>query len=204
MFSLSLKSELNPYNISITIITHNNNNNSKYIQGSKSSAAPRIPSFQHSILAQIPVRIPDISSFLHSRASDHSQFPAHTTTAGKPAAPIATSIHSGQHFPLLRSRVTPRDCLSQPLSPLKTTFPVSSPLCFSSLLLSLNLSLLSIKQYKLFALFSDRTSLELVIPLVSLAHSESLYTPTYTEASHIPRWAYLLVKCRLTRFGGDP
>ena len=86
---------MNPYNISITIITHNNNN-SKYIQVSKFSAAPRIPTFQHSILAHIPVRIPDISPF-HSRASDHSQYTAHTTAAGKPAAPITTSLHSGQH-----------------------------------------------------------------------------------------------------------
>jgi len=94
-----VKSEMNPYNISITIITHitHNNNNSKYIQVSKSSAAPRIQSFQHSILAHIPVRIPDISPFLHSRASDHSQYTAHTTTAVKPAAPIITSIRSGQH-----------------------------------------------------------------------------------------------------------
>jgi len=104
-----VKSEINPYNISITIFTHNNNNNnnSKYIQVSKFSAAPRIPSFQHSILAHIPVRIPDISPFLHSRASDHSQYTAHTTMAGKPAAPIPTSIHSGQQqvYPKKRVRI---------------------------------------------------------------------------------------------------
>ena len=49
---------------------------------------------------------------------------------------------------------------------------------FSSLLLSLSFSFLSIKQYKLFALFRDLTLLELVIPLASLAHSDSRYIST--------------------------
>ena len=66
---------------------------------------------------------------------------------------------------LLRSRVTPRDHLRQPLSPLNTVFSLPSPLCFSSLLLSFNLTLLSIKQYKSLALFRDLTLLELMTPL---------------------------------------
>ena len=106
-----LKSEIDPYNVLITIITYNKNNNSKYIQVSKFSASPRIPSFQHSILAHIPVRIPDITPFHHSRASYHSQHIAHTTTAGKPAAPITTSIHSGQHGLRVTARVMSHDAI---------------------------------------------------------------------------------------------
>lgn len=46
--------------------------------------------------------------------------------------------------------------------PSQNYVPLSSPLC-----------LLFTKQYNSFALFRDRTSLELVIPFASLAHSES-------------------------------
>ena len=69
--------------------------------------------------------------------------------------------------------------LRDPLSPLNTTFPLLLLLGFSPLVLSLNLSLLSIKQYKLFALFRDRTSPELLILLASLARyiSTLFYMP---------------------------
>ena len=74
---------------------------------------------------------------------------------------------------LLQSRVTPRDRLHQPLSPLCIVFHLPSLLrCFpsSSLLHSCSPS---IKQYKLFVIFF--TLLNLGIPLALLAHSDSGY-----------------------------
>ena len=79
---------------------------------------------------------------------------------------------------LLQSRVTPRDRLRQPLSPLCIVFHLPSLLrCFpsSSLLQSCSPS---IKQYKLFVIFL--TLLNLVIPLASLAHFDSQYFSTET------------------------
>ena len=87
-----MKSEIDPYNISITIDNHDNN--SQYIQVSYSVAAQNsnIPKFHtrphtssHSRDSPIP----------HFRVNHYSQYTAHTNTDIKLAAPI-TSMCSGQ------------------------------------------------------------------------------------------------------------
>ena len=93
---IQVKSEVDPYIVTITtliIITIT----TVYIQFSKSSAAPRIPTLQHYKLALIPVRIPEIPPFRNSYANNHSQHSAYSNTNIEPAAPITTSMCSEKH-----------------------------------------------------------------------------------------------------------